>query len=50
VGTPTVFVTNSDGTVLNLETAPTWRNAASREVDDVFEYFESFTTDSEASK
>lgn len=50
VGTPTVFITNSDGTVLNLETAPTWRNAASREVDDVFEYFESFTTDSKASK
>lgn len=43
VGTPTVFVTNSDGTVLNLETAPTWRNAASRAEDDIFDYFESFT-------
>ena len=43
VGTPTVFVTDSDGKVLNLDTAPTWRNAASREEDDIFEYFRSFT-------
>ena len=42
VGTPTIFITNSDGQVLNLETAPTWRNAASREEDDVFDYFRGF--------
>jgi len=42
VGTPTVFITNSDGEVLNLETAPTWRDAASREEDDVFDYFREF--------
>lgn len=42
VGTPTVFVTNSDGVVLNLDTAPTWRNAASREEDDIFEYFRGY--------
>ena len=42
VGTPTVFVTNSDGEVLNLDTAPTWRNAASREEDDIFDYFRGF--------
>ena len=42
VGTPTVFVTDSDGNVLNLETAPTWRNAASRKEDDVFDYFRGY--------
>jgi thioredoxin-related protein len=42
VGTPTIFVTNSDGDVLNLGTAPTWRNAASRNEDDVFDYFKGF--------
>lgn len=42
VGTPTVFVTDSDGNVLNLETAPTWRNAASREEDAVYEYFRDY--------
>lgn len=42
VGTPTIFVTDSDGKVLNLETAPTWRDAASREEDAIFDYFEGF--------
>lgn len=42
VGTPTVIVTDSAGVVLNLETAPTWRNAASREEDAIFEYFAEF--------
>jgi len=42
VGTPTVFVTDSDGNVLNLKTAPTWRNAASRAEDDVYDYFRDF--------
>ena len=42
VGTPTVFITNSEGKVLNLETAPTWRNAASRAEDDVFDYFRDY--------
>lgn len=42
VGTPTIFVTNSNGDVLNLETAPTWRNAASRSEDEIFEYFSNF--------
>lgn len=40
VGTPTVIVTNAQGDVLNLDTAPTWRNAASRSEDEIFEYFE----------
>jgi len=39
VGTPTIFVTDSQGTVLNFDTAPTWRNAASRAEDDIFDYF-----------
>ena len=42
VGTPTVFVTNSEGVVLNSETAPTWRNAASREEDDIYDYFRGY--------
>lgn len=42
VGTPTIVVTNSNGKVLNLETAPTWRNAASRSEDETFEYFEAY--------
>lgn len=42
VGTPTVFITNSQGEVLNLETAPTWRNAASRVEDDIFDYFRDY--------
>ena len=32
-GTPTVVVARPDGTVLNPDTAPTWRNAASRDVE-----------------
>lgn len=39
VGTPTIFVTNSEGNVLNLDTAPTWRNAASRNENEIFDYF-----------
>jgi len=42
VGTPTVFILSSKGDVLNLETAPTWRNAASRSEDEIFDYFRSF--------
>jgi len=42
VGTPTIFVTHSNGNVLNLETAPTWRNAASRNEDDIWTYFRDF--------
>jgi len=42
VGTPTIFVTNSNGDVLNLETAPTWRNAASRSEEEIFEYFSNY--------
>lgn len=38
-GTPTVVVARADGTVLNLEDAPTWRNAASREPDDIHQFF-----------
>jgi len=42
VGTPTVFVTDSDGYVLNLDTAPTWRNAASRQERAIWDYFQNF--------
>lgn len=38
-GTPTVIVTDADGTVLNLEDAPNWRNAASRKPEDIHQYF-----------
>jgi thiol-disulfide isomerase/thioredoxin len=39
VGTPTIIVTDSQGRVLNLDSAPTWRNAASRTENSIFEYF-----------
>ncbi len=39
VGTPTIIVTDTQGDVLNLETAPTWRNAASRTEDQIYDYF-----------
>ncbi len=42
VGTPTVFILTGEGEVLNFETAPTWRNAASRTEDEIFEYFYRF--------
>jgi len=42
VGTPTVIITDSDGNVLNFDTAPTWRNAASRTEDETWKYFRSF--------
>lgn len=44
VGTPTVIVTDTKGTVLNLETAPTWRNAASRDEDAIYAYFSGFVS------
>ncbi len=50
VGTPTVFVVSAEGVVLNLETAPTWRNAASRTEDVIYTYFEKFTQKTDASK
>ena len=43
VGSPTVFITSPDGSVLNSETAPTWRNAASRDEDAVWYYFQSYS-------
>lgn len=44
-GTPTIFILNSDGEVLNFETAPTWRNAASRSEEEIIAYFESYRGD-----
>ena len=42
-GTPTiVFVDPRNEMVLNLDTAKTWRNAADRNVDDIYEEFLSF--------
>ncbi len=42
VGTPTVLILSADGEPLNLETAPSWRNAASRSEDEIFDYFQGF--------
>lgn len=42
-GTPTVLVLSPRGTLLNPKSAPTWRNAASRDEDDIFAYFDQFT-------
>lgn len=41
-GTPTVLVLSSDGTLLNRKSASTWRNAGSREQNDIFVYFDQF--------
>lgn len=41
-GTPTVLVLSPDGKLLNQKTAPSWRNAASRSEDDIFNYFAKF--------
>lgn len=38
-GTPTVIVARADGTILNFEDAPTWRNSASRDPEDIHQYF-----------
>ncbi|RED17287.1 thioredoxin family protein [Parasphingopyxis lamellibrachiae] len=42
VGTPTVLVLSPEGALLNPETAPSWRNAASRSEDEIFDYFAAF--------
>ena len=42
-GTPTVLVLSSRGELLNPGSAPKWRNAASRDEDDIFVYFDRFT-------
>lgn len=36
-GTPNVLVLTADGTLLNADTATTWRDAASREEDAIYE-------------
>lgn len=41
-GTPTVLVLSPRGALLNPESAPSWRNAASRDEDDIFAYFDQF--------
>ncbi|MEM8918481.1 MAG: thioredoxin family protein [Pseudomonadota bacterium] len=46
VGTPTVLVLSSEGDLLNADSAPTWRNAASRDADDIYTYFASFEVES----
>ncbi|GAB5489310.1 MAG: hypothetical protein Pars2KO_28800 [Parasphingorhabdus sp.] len=41
-GTPTVLVLSPDGKLLNPDSAPTWRNAASRSEEEIFDYFANF--------
>jgi len=41
-GTPTVLVLSHDGKLLNQISAPSWRNAASRNEDDIFNHFDKF--------
>lgn len=42
-GTPTVLVLSSRGALLNRKSAPKWRDAASRDEEDIFAYFDQFT-------
>jgi len=44
-GTPTVLVLSSAGVLLNPASAPKWRDAASREEDDIFAYFDQFASE-----
>lgn len=41
-GTPTVLILSPRGALLNRKSAPKWRNAASREEEDIFSYFDRF--------
>lgn len=41
-GTPTVLVLSAQGALLNRQSAPKWRDAASRKEDDIFAYFNQF--------
>jgi len=41
-GTPTVLVLSSAGVLLNPKSAPTWRDAASRDEGEIYRYFENF--------
>lgn len=41
-GTPNLLVVRADGTLLNADTATTWRNAASRSEDAIFEELSRF--------
>lgn len=42
VGTPTVIIQDEEGAVLNLDTAVSWRNSASRSADAIYEELERF--------
>jgi thiol-disulfide isomerase/thioredoxin len=44
-GTPTVIILSSNGDILNQSTAPTWRDAASRSRNDIYDYFKRFAQD-----
>jgi hypothetical protein len=43
-GTPSLLVIASDGTLLNADTAKSWRNAASRSEDEIFNELAGFGT------
>tara|TARA_R110001599_G_scaffold336393_1_gene554129 strand:+ start:1510 stop:1998 length:489 start_codon:yes stop_codon:yes gene_type:complete len=44
-GTPTVLVLSSSGDLLNRQSAPKWRDAASRDEGDIFAYFDQFSAE-----
>ncbi len=39
-GTPTVLIVDGEGKPLNLEDAPSWKNARSRSAEAIYSYFE----------
>ena len=43
-GTPNLLVVDADGTLLNAESATSWRNAASRDPDAVYAEIAGFTS------
>ncbi len=42
-GTPTVAIISSSGKLLNKKDAPKWRNADSRDEDDIYNHFANFS-------
>ena len=44
VGTPTVLILTGNGQLLNKDSAPTWRNAASRSLDATYSYFAAYAS------
>jgi hypothetical protein len=43
LGTPTILILSGDGALLNASSAHDWRDAASRSLEETYEYFQDFS-------